>query len=122
MSEVVLDASAILALLHEEPGHVKVAEMVAEAVVGPVNLAEVVSKLSDNGGSEGPIRQLLAKLGLTVVPFDEEQAYKAGLLRQTTRSQSLSLGDRACLALAHSLGLPAITADRPGLISMLELR
>ena len=53
-----------------------------------------------------------AKLGLTVVPFDEEQAYKAGLLRQTTRSQGLSLGDRACLALAHSLGLPAITADR----------
>ena len=108
---VVLDASAILCLLQGEPGSDEVLAALPGAVVGTVNLGEVVSKLAEHGMPEGEIRQALT-LGLTVVPFTEELAYAAGALRPATRSRGLSLGDRACLALARSLGVPAITTDR----------
>lgn len=110
MSRAVLDASAILALIHREPGYATVAEVIADAAMSAVNLAEVVGKLVERGGSEAPIRRALGKFSLDVVPFDESQAYRAGLLKAL--GKGLSLGDRACLALAHSLDLPAYTADR----------
>lgn len=110
MSEAVLDASAVLALVHGQPGQDRVAEVIADASLSAVNLAEVVGKLVQRGGLETAIRRAVGKFSLDVVPFDEEQAYWAGLLR--TRGLGLSLGDRACLALARSLNLPAYTADR----------
>ncbi|MBI2918689.1 MAG: type II toxin-antitoxin system VapC family toxin [Chloroflexi bacterium] len=110
MSEAVLDASAILALVHGEPGQDRVAEVIADAVVSAINLAEVVGKLVERGGSEAAIRRVLGKFSLTAIPFDERQAYRAGLLRAL--GFGLSLGDRACLALASSMDLPAYTADR----------
>lgn len=105
-----LDASAILALLHGERGQDKVAEVITDAAVSAVNLAEVVGKLVERGGSEAAIRRALGKFSLSIVPFDDMQAYRAGLLK--TQGRGLSLGDRACLALAISMGLPAYTADR----------
>ncbi len=84
--------------------------MITEATVSAVNLAEVVGKLAERGGSEAAIRRALGKFSLSVVPFDEAQAYQAALLR--THGRGLSLGDRACLALASSMDLPAYTADR----------
>lgn len=62
--------------------------------------------------SERAIRQALEPLGLEIVPFDEEQAYTAGLLRVATKGTGLSLGDRGCLSLAQRLNCPALTADR----------
>lgn len=112
MTDAVLDASALLAVVNNEPGSAKVTEVLYGAAISAVNMAEVLTKLVDEGKGEESLRSALGSFPVTVVPFDEDQAYKAGLLRQTTRSQGLSLGDRACLALAHSLGLPAFTADR----------
>ncbi|MBI4283501.1 MAG: type II toxin-antitoxin system VapC family toxin [Chloroflexi bacterium] len=110
MSKAVLDASAILALLHGEPGQDKVASVITDATVSAVNLAEVVGKLVERGGSEAAIRLALGKFSLPIVAFDDAQAYRAGLLK--AQGRGLSLGDRACLALAISMDLPAYTADR----------
>lgn len=111
MTEAVLDASALLALLNGEPGSETVAAVVSEAVISSVNLSEVVAKLADHGMDERDLRGLIDGLGLSVVAFDEAQAYAAGLTRPSTRSVGLSLGDRACLALARLRKAPAYTTD-----------
>jgi PIN domain nuclease of toxin-antitoxin system len=112
VAEVVLDASAILALLRREPGFEQVAEVVGDARVSAVNLAEVGSFLIEAGQSHAEMRATLDSLRLAVVDFDEEQAIEAARLRPLTASIGLSLGDRACLALAGLRRLPAITTDR----------
>lgn len=112
MSDVVLDASALLALLLDEPGGSGAAERMHGAWIGAVNLAEVVGRLVDGGVPEDACREALGGLDLRVVPFDESAAYAAGALRASTRKAGLSLGDRACLALARRLDRPALTADR----------
>lgn len=109
---VVWDASALLALMNDEPGAITVRETLTEAVISAVNLAEVVSKLVDRGMPEAQILSDLEELDLSDVPFDLQQAYATGLLRAATRSRGLSLGDRACLSLAQRLGFPVLTADR----------
>ena len=112
MPEVVLDASALLALLNAEPGAELVAEALPEAAVSAVNFSEVVAKLSEASMPEEAIRDTLQGLSLEVVPFDLDQAYEAGLLRSATRRVGLSLGDLGCLSLARRLNLPALTADQ----------
>ncbi len=113
MSETVLDASAVLALLREEPGAVTVAQALTDgAAISAVSVAEVITKLIEAGGTEHDVRRRLSALTLRIVAFDAEQAYQTGLLRRLTRRAGLSLGDRACLALARQLHLPALTADR----------
>lgn len=112
MSEVVLDASALLALLNREPGHEEVAGTIPHAAISAVNLSEVVAKLSDNGMPEEEIREALEGLALEVCSFGRELAYETGLLRPKTRSRGLSLGDRACLALGNRLELLVLTTDR----------
>ncbi len=112
MPEVVIDASALLALLNAEPGADIVAEALPEGVISAVNLSEVVAKLCEAGMPENAIRQALQPLGLEIVPFDEEQAYHAGLLRAATQGMGVSLGDKACLSLAKMMGVAALTADR----------
>jgi ribonuclease VapC len=82
------------------------------AVIGAVNLSEVVTKLMNRGASASEIRTELDGFGLDVIQFDAELAYRAGFLRPLTRQLGLSLGDRACLALAERLGVPVLTADR----------
>lgn len=112
MSEMVLDASALLVLLNAEPGAERVAETVVGATVSAVNYSEVVAKLADAGVPADDIGKALGGLGLRVVPFDAECSFRAGLLRPRTRHLGLSLGDRACLAQAELSGLPVLTADR----------
>jgi PIN domain nuclease of toxin-antitoxin system len=109
---VVLDSSALLCLLNGETGAERVAEALPSAVIGAVNLAEVVTKLRERGLSAEEVEEALGGFNLEVRPFTAAQAYAAGYLRQATRSQGLSLGDRACLALAVELGAPALTADQ----------
>ena len=111
MGRVVLDASAILALLNDEPVAAAVAAALEDAVVSAVNLSEVVAKLLEVGLSREEADEALGGLGLEVQPFDEAAAWAAGTLRAATRRAGLSLGDRACLALARELGVPALTAD-----------
>ena len=112
MPKVVIDASALLALLNAEQGADVVAEALPEGVISSVNLSEVVAKLCNAGMPEATIRRSLQPLGLEIEPFDEEQAYQAGSLSAATHGAGISLGDRACLTLAQRLGMVALTADR----------
>ena len=108
----VLDASALLAMLQGEPGGERVAEAIPDAVISAVNIAEVVAKLCDKGLAQKQARETLEILSLNVVEFDLSQAIEAGGLRPSTRDYGLSLGDRACLALAARVGATALTTDR----------
>lgn len=112
MSEVVLDASALLALLHREPGHEEVARVIPDAAISAVNISEVVSKLAESGMPGEKIEEALEGLALEICDFGRELAFQAGMLRLTTRSRGLSLGGRACLALGERLNLPVLTTDR----------
>ncbi len=112
MGRVVLDASALLALLNSEPGSRVVEANLSGAVVSAVNLSEVVSKLSDSGMPDPEIRTAIESLGLDIRPFDVAMAYAAGTLRPATRGLGLSLGDRACLALGISVSATVLTSDR----------
>ncbi|MGL5114070.1 MAG: type II toxin-antitoxin system VapC family toxin [Beijerinckiaceae bacterium] len=107
---IVLDSSAILALLNDEPGAERVEAILDRAVVGVANLAEVAAKLSEKGLSRAEVEEALAILH-DVRPMSREHAIVAGMLRLPTRSLGLSLGDRACLALAMELKACAMTCD-----------
>jgi PIN domain nuclease of toxin-antitoxin system len=109
---VVLDASAVLALLFEETGAEVVRAHLRTGVIGAANLAEVLAKLSDHGLPTLEAIRAVAILGLEVAPMTEAQAQRSAELRPLTRKAGLSLGDRACLALAAELSAPAVTADR----------
>lgn len=108
----VLDASALMALVNDEPGGQQVAECIGLAFMGTVNLSEVVAKLVERGLDFREMQGDLADSGLTLVPFEPVDAYAAGALRHSTRRLGLSFGDRACLALAKRLDRPVLTADR----------
>ena len=113
MSSAVLDASALLACVHHEPGEeVVIDALLRGAVMSSVNFSEVVARLSDGGMPADEIRETLGSFQFEVVPFGEEAALGAGLLRSATRRAGLSLGDRACIELALSSGTPALTGDR----------
>jgi PIN domain nuclease of toxin-antitoxin system len=109
---VVLDASALLALLLGEPGADKVQAALNGATVGAVNLAEVVGHYAKLGAARSDIEALLQPLPVRVAPVDAALSYEAGMLRAITFERGLSLGDRYCLALAKREGLPALTAER----------
>ncbi|MCI0519593.1 MAG: type II toxin-antitoxin system VapC family toxin [Chloroflexi bacterium] len=111
MGRYILDASALLALLNDEAGAEVVQGLLPHAVVSAVNLAEVITRLSLLGMPMGELHQALDILGVTVIPFDESLAYLAGALATTTKTFGLSLGDRACLALARQTGGIAVTSD-----------
>lgn len=108
----VLDASAVLAVLLDEPQSERVSAFLSSGGIGAVNLSEVVAKLQERGMPDAAIDRVLGHLDLEVVPFDEAQAMAACKLRAHTKAQGLSLGDRACLALALARGVPAVTTDR----------
>lgn len=112
MADIVLDASAVLALLHREVGADIVLRHLDDALVSAVNLAELGARLADHGMPEAEIKEVAEAVGLEIAPFDESQAYASAFLRSATRAKGLSLGDRACLALAKARGVPALTADR----------
>lgn len=112
MSRVVLDASALLALLNQEQGAERVAPLMADAAISTVNLAEVTTRLALAGMPEAAIRETLALLPMELISFDSDQAIEVGLLAPATRASGLSLGDRACLILARILEATAVTADQ----------
>jgi ribonuclease VapC len=118
VSHCVLDASAFLAYLHEEEGAAEVADAIAKSVsMSAANWAETLSKVAEAGIQPSRLATDLENQGLLhglleVVPLTAEDALVIGELRPRTKGFGLSLGDRACLALALRLGLPVLTADR----------
>ena len=112
MARAVLDASAVLALVREEPGGEKVVPYVGQAAISAVNLHEVVKELLVRGLTMPIVRELLDELRLDVRPHDQAAAYAAAALHEQTRQFGRGLGDRSCLALGLTLRLPVLTADR----------
>lgn len=112
MTEAVLDASALIALLRSEPGSDRVAAIANRACVSAVNMAEVLGKMVSYGKQLETVAYQIGRLQLEIRPFDLEQAKYSASLWQATRPAGLSLGDRACLALGLLTGLPVMTADR----------
>lgn len=108
----VFDSSALLAVVFRERGAEAAAGALNGAMISAVNAAEVVSRLVDSGTGAADARAVLLAFGLTIQPFDAALAIDAGLLRAATRALGLSLGDRACMALARRERARVITADR----------
>ena len=112
-NRVVLDSSALLALIHRETGFGKLTlQLLMQSAVSTVNLAEVQSKLVVSGWNREEAWEDATSAVSEVMAFTAEQAEVAGSMIAETRAFGLSLGDRACLALALSLNAPVYTADR----------
>jgi ribonuclease VapC len=112
MARVVLDSSAVLAMLWNEPGADAVNNQLEGAMISAVNMAEVTTKMLDGRFTEDETRFALDQMKLDVIPFDSIQAFTCGQLRAPTRNKGLSLGDRACLALAMLKNTTILTTDR----------
>lgn len=108
----ILDASALLALLHSEPGAEAVEVVLEDAAISAVNWSEVCQRSIAHDVNISDLRADTEALGLQIVPFTVDDAEQAAELWKPTRQLGLSLGDRACLGLARRLGRPALTADR----------
>jgi ribonuclease VapC len=109
---MIFDASAVLALLRKEPGGETVARHLPDGMISAINLAEAMAVLVRKGMPADEAQEVLDELELIVVPFDREQAYRTGRLALITDARGLSLGDRACLALAETRRRPALTAEK----------
>lgn len=109
---IVFDASALIALISEEKGAEIVERYLKDAIISTVNLTEVASYHARKGVPMDEFLQLLNGLALKVIEFDKEQALLAARLVPKTAAHGLSLGDRACIALAITRNLPVLTSDR----------
>lgn len=112
MNKYVLDASALLALLNNEPGAKRVRDILSESVIGAVNACEVVGKLTSAGMTLDDARSSIELTSVEILSFDEKAAFTAGGLIVETKKLGLSLGDRACLALGLMLNQTVVTAEQ----------
>lgn len=108
----VLDSSAALAVLFQERGADIVARHLLDARISAVNLSEVVGVYQRSGADRTATEQALDALALAVVPHDPTLARETGFLEVASRQHGLTLGDRACLALAIRQGGAILTSDR----------
>ncbi len=109
---VVLDASALMALLRDEPGADKVAAVLTGALISAVNYSEILKKTIERGGESAPVAAFIRSLGITIVTYDEAQAVVSADLYTKTKKHGMSFADRACLALGVTRKLPVLTAER----------
>lgn len=113
MSDIVLDASAILAIIFQERGAERLTDDIMDhSVIGTVNLAEVQSKLIKKGFDPEEAWESALSLVTAAEPYTSEQARIAGDLITKTEKYGLSLGDRSCLALAIALKAPVYTTEQ----------
>ena len=112
LTEVVLDASALLALVQQEPGGDKVEPLMSHALMSAVNFCESIQRLRRGGMSFESVTMALTSLVPNPVAFDRESALVAASIHEKTRGQGISFGDCACLALALMRRVPAVTAER----------
>lgn len=108
----VLDASAVLAMLLDEPGGQMVKDNLQGSHISVVNLSEICAILMDYGMSHDQAQEIVNPLPLRIRTFREAHAWQAARLRPLTKQFGLSLGDRACITQAMLAGLPILTSDR----------
>lgn len=108
----IIDASALLALLLDEPGGQVVLPVLRASAMSAINVSESCSRGVERGATIAAVVASIRRFEITVVPFDVAQAEMAAELRPSTKHVGASLGDRACLALARMRGLPIYTGDR----------
>lgn len=108
----VLDASSLLALINNEPGADEVVSKLDSALLSSVSLSEILQKSAVRGIDPSTVRSLIESLGVQIVDFDAEMATETAELWPLTKAHGVSLADRSCLALAHTTGGIAVTADR----------
>lgn len=115
-NKIVIDTSAVIALINKEEGFEVVEKHLGNAIISSVNFSEVITVVNrelfktENERAEG--LKLIKNTLSHIVEFDIEQAITAALLDSITKKHGLSLGDRACLALAKNQKLPVLTADK----------
>jgi ribonuclease VapC len=112
VSSFVLDASALLALLNEEPGKDVVEEAIGDCSISAVNYCEVIGKLINAGVPDDDARHTVELLNIEIVDFDAKLAFQTASLRPPTRILGLSLGDRCCLALGRARKATVLTSER----------
>lgn len=108
----VVDSSAVLAVIYDEPGNAAVVDLLAGALMSTVNLAEVHTRLVRDGVPPGRAWNRLMSMGFTPCVFEPSQARAAAEMVAQTSPRGLSLGDRACLALALERKAKVYTTDR----------
>lgn len=108
---VVLDASAVLAMIFGEAGGKSVLTSSRGALLSAVNVDEVLHKVARRGIDPAAIEEQLLRLGLLVTPFDIDHARASAALYARLRGTDTSFADRACLSLAMLTGRPVVTAD-----------
>ncbi len=111
MTPIVFDSSVVIAILKEEPGYEEAERWLGRALISSVNIAEIAAYLSRNGINLETIQRVIARFSFEIVPLSLDLSLYAGSLYLQTKAHGLSLGDRACLALALSRNLPVLTAD-----------
>lgn len=109
---ITLDASAMLAFLFREAGHENLNEYIEECCLSSVSLAETLSRLAQDGHDPTRVLARFQETAIEIVPFEPLHAALAAGFTRAGQPLGLSLGDRACLALAAARGIPAVTADR----------
>lgn len=112
MKPVVLNSSAVMAVLLAEIGHQEVAGLAEGSMISAVNVAEIVTKCVELSYPEDMALQYIHNSNMTIVDFDVGLATLAGVLRRNAGRGVLSLGDRACIALAIRENGVAVTCDR----------
>lgn len=122
MTSAVLDASALIALLRDEPGGNLVRERLAGSVISAMNYSEVLKKTIEVGGSLDATRMHVNALPLSIVPFDVEQAVSTASLYPLTKPLGLSFADRACLALGIRLQAMVLTTEKKMAAAKLPLK
>ncbi len=111
MTSVVLDASAVLAIVNAEPGADLVRGSLAGAIMSAVNYSEVLKKAVEHGGTREVTAAFVRGLSIAIIPFDEALAAGCADLYPHAKQYGLSLADRACLALGIQRGCSVLTAD-----------
>lgn len=109
---IILDSSAVLALLWKEAGAEIVAKSITKSSISAVNASEVITKLVDRGIDDATAAHILLTLGIDIISFDTPTSILAGQIRRSTKSLGLSLGDRSCIALGILKQTKILTADR----------
>ena len=109
---VLLDTSAILAILQDEAGAAEARDALSDACLSIVAVAEIATKLCEKGASRDSAERAIAVLGCRILELDWPIAIAAGALRPTKKAAGISLGDRICIETARRHGLPIVTADR----------